>query len=135
MLDSLSLSNQFIYLHCPTVTELAFLHKAVPADWRSHHAVVVWFIQQAARAAACQVSLVVVAAAATESPRNVPAKDTNSTLSLLTPNSHSLKHIFLGFQLLLHLVLQQIHKNKPGIELPIFWLVDNPVCHRATTAA
>lgn len=44
---------------------------------------VVRFIQQAAEAAACQVFLIVVVAAATESARNIPAEEINNTFFLI----------------------------------------------------
>lgn len=65
----------FIYLHGAAVALLSCLQKAVPADRRSHHAAVVGFVHQAAGAAARQVFLIGVGAAAAESPRNVPAEE------------------------------------------------------------
>lgn len=67
----------FIYLHRATVTLFSFLQKPIATDGRGNQTVVVWFIQQAAGAPAHQVFLIVVAAAATESPRNIPAEGIN----------------------------------------------------------
>lgn len=69
-----------VYLHGAAVALLALLHEAVPADGRSLEPEVVWFIQQAGGAALQQEFLVVVPAAAAESPRNVPAEDTHVPL-------------------------------------------------------
>lgn len=78
----------FIYLHSATVTLLSFLHKTVPAHRGSHQTFVGWFVQQAAGAAACQVSLVVTGAAAAESLRNIPAEEKKTHIFLI--NCHIL---------------------------------------------
>jgi len=64
-----------IYLHSATVTLLSFLHKPVATDCRSHNVLVIGFVQQAAGTAVYQVPLIVVAAAATECARNIPAEE------------------------------------------------------------
>lgn len=79
-----------VYLHGAAVALLSSLHEAVPADWRSHHTLVVRFIQQAAEAAARQVFLIVVVAAATESARNIPAEEINNTFFPHQLQSHFL---------------------------------------------
>ena len=67
---------------------LSFLHKTVPTDWRSHQTPVVWFVQQAAGGATCQVSLVAATAAATKSARGFPAVEKH-TFSWSTLNSET----------------------------------------------
>lgn len=65
----------FVYLHSAAVTLLSPLQDAVPAGWRSHYALVVRLVQQAAGAAIGQVLHVVVVAAAAERAGDVPAEE------------------------------------------------------------